>query len=400
MGDQLQAAQTADGTFHMHTYGRKPVLFVEGQGVRLFDDDGHEYLDFVSGLGVVNLGHSHPAVVQAVCEQTARLTHVSNLYHVEHQAELAEVVSDLAGGDRKVFFANSGTEACEGAIKLARKWGRRERGESCTHVVTALKSFHGRTMGSLAATGQPAKHTPFAPMLPGFSHVPLNDIGALEAALTDDTCAVMLEPVQGEGGVHLCEPEYLPAVESLCRERGILLVADEVQSGCYRTGWPLAHQAYGVRPQIVTMAKALANGLPVGAVIADADVAEAFEPGDHGSTFGGGPVVCAAALATLEALAAQDLGDSAAKLGTYLMGVLETIGERTGVVTEVRGTGLMCAVQLEGVDAAAVADAALARGVLVNNIGSDIIRFLPPLVVTESEVEMMGDTLSDLLASA
>jgi predicted acetylornithine/succinylornithine family transaminase len=387
MGALLDNARRLDAAFHIGTYGRKGVLFVQGSGMVLVDDDGREYLDFVSGLGVVNLGHSHPSVVEAVRRQVGRLTHVSNLYHVEHQGAFAKAVCEMVGPAREAFLCNSGTEATEGAVKFARKWGRERKGPGCTTVVTALRSFHGRTLAALAATGQPAKHEPFAPMPEGFVHVPLNDIAALEQVVGDETCAVMLETIQGEGGVHPCTTEYLRAVSELCREQDVLLIVDEVQTGCWRTGPALAHQAHGIEADIVTLAKALANGLPVGAVVARQEIADVLSPGDHGSTFGGGPVVCAAGVATLDALRDEGLGEQARRIGHHLHDRLREMMHAGAPIAEVRGAGLMVGVQLEGVDAGAVADRALGSGILVNNIGSDIVRFLPPLVCTEEHVD-------------
>ncbi|MDP2182408.1 MAG: aspartate aminotransferase family protein [Actinomycetota bacterium] len=397
MGALYEMLAAKDAAFHMGTYARKPVLFVRGAGMRLYDDDGREYLDFVAGIGAVNLGHAHPAVVSAVAVQQATLVHVSNLFHVEHRAELAEEIVGLAGGGMKVFFCNSGTEASEGAIKLSRRWGKAQRGEDCVKIITAERSFHGRTMAALAATGQASKQEAFAPLPPGFVHVPLNDVAALEAEMDETTCAVMLEPVQGEGGVYPCTEEYLAAVRALCDERDSLLVFDEVQTGFYRTGPVFAHCAYGVKPDIMTLAKSLANGLPIGAVVARDGVAAAFQPGDHGSTFGGGPVVCAAARATIAALAAENAGDNAISVGAHLRSGLNGLAHDTGAITEVRGRGLMLAAQLARPVAADVATEALARGIVLNNIGADIIRFLPPLVCTNAEVDTLLGVLSDIL---
>ena len=390
--------QTAalDAQFHMHTYARKPVMFVRGEGMRLYDDDGREYLDFVAGIGAVNLGHSHPAVVEAVREQIGKLTHVSNLYYVEHRDELARDLVGLHGGDARVFLCNSGAEANEGAIKLARKWGRARRGPKCHEIVTAERSFHGRTLATLAATGQPSKQEAFAPLPAGFSHVPLNDIAALEAAVTDSTCAVLLEPVQGEGGVFPCDPGYLAAARALCDERDVLLMFDEVQTGMWRTGPAFAWQLYGVRPDVMCLAKSLANGLPIGAVIADADVADAFAPGDHGSTFGGGPVVCAAARACVGALQAERLGERAVESGEYLRSRLRVFASDTGTVTDVRGAGLMNALEFKDPIAGEVASKALARGLVLNNIGAHILRILPPLVCARPEVDTLLAELYEL----
>ena len=397
MGAHLEQIAALDAAYHMTTYARQSVLFERGQGMRLYDDEDREYLDFVSGIGVVNLGHAHPAVAEAVAGQMRTLVHVSNLYHVEHRDALAERLSGLAGGQWRTFFCNSGTEAVEGAIKLARRWGKARHGTGCYHVVSAERSFHGRTMASLSATGQPSKQDAFAPLLPGFSHVPLNDIEALAAAVTDDTCAVLLEPVQGEGGVYPCDQTYLEAVRTLCDERDVLLIFDEVQCGCFRTGPAFAWQGYGVRPDVMTLAKALANGLPIGAVMATGSAAEALSPGDHGSTFGGGPVVCAAALATLDALEEARLGENAVTTGAALSSDLMDLASRTGAISEVRGRGLMMAVQLRHPDAKAVASAGLARGLVLNAIGEDVLRLLPPLVCTSHETDILVDALESIL---
>jgi len=399
MGTAYDSAVATDAAFHVGLYARKPVMFVRGAGMRLYDDDGREYLDFVSGIGAVNLGHAHPAVASAIAVQAATLVHVTNLYHVEHRSELAEELVRLAGGGMKAFFGNSGAEATEGAIKLARRWGKLHRGEQCVRIVTAERSFHGRTLAALAATGQASKQEAFEPLPTGFTHVPLNDLESLEAELDETVCAVMLEPIQGEGGVYPCEPDYLAGVRELCDERGILLVLDEVQTGFWRTGRScFAHQAYGVKPDIMTLAKAMANGLPIGAVLASDDVASAFGPGDHGSTFAGGPVVCAAALATISELQKADAGGNAAIVGEYLRQGLDEIGERTGAIAEIRGRGLMVAAHLKRPVADRVCATALERGIVVNNIGPEILRFLPPLICGTEEADVLLSMLDELLA--
>jgi len=389
-----------DQVFHLPTYARKPVMFVRGEGMRLFDDTGREYLDFVSGIGAVNLGHAHPAVADAVCAQMRTLVHVSNLYQVEHRAELAERLSALAGGEWKSFFCNSGTEAIEGAIKLARRWGKARRGEECYRIVSAERSFHGRTMASLSATGQASKQEAFAPLLPGFAHVPLNDVSALGAEVDAHTCAVLLEPVQGEGGVYPCDPEYLHAVRRLCDEREVLLIFDEVQTGFFRTGEAFAWQGYDVRPDVMALAKSLANGLPAGAVLASGSAAGAFSPGDHGSTFGGGPVIAAAALATIAALEAERLGENALHAGEALQAALRVLAGSTGGIADVRGRGLMVAAELEAPRAQQVAAECLERGLVVNAIGEHILRFLPPLVCSDDETYILVDTLHTVLGAA
>ncbi|MDY0087770.1 MAG: acetylornithine/succinylornithine family transaminase [Coriobacteriia bacterium] len=398
MSARYDMLATKDRAFVQCTYARKPVLFVKGQGMRLFDEEGVEYLDFVSGIGAVNLGHAHPAVTEAVCDQVAKVVHVSNLYHVEHRAELAEDLSALLGGGWKAFFCNSGAEACEGAIKIARRWGVTHKGRDATRIITAERSFHGRTLATLAATGQPSKQDAFAPLMPGFTHVPLNDVAALDAQMDETVCAVMLEVIQGEGGVYPCDADYLAAARRLCDERGALLVLDEVQTGFWRTGeMPFAHQAYGVKPDVVALAKAMANGLPAGAVMAHGAAGDTFQPGDHGSTFGGGPVICAAARATTAALSHEELGVKAARQGAYLRARLEALAEGTGAISEVRGRGLMMAVHLAHPIAADLSDAALARGILLNNIGTEILRLLPPLVCGRSEIDTLLQVLTELI---
>jgi len=399
MPNRYEDIAALDATFHLPTYARKPVLFVRGEGMRLYDDAGREYLDFVAGIGAVNLGHAHPAVARAVCRQVSRLVQVSNLYHVEHRAALAERLSELADGGWKAFLCNSGTEAIEGAIKLARRWGKDRRGPECYEVVSAERSFHGRTLGSLAATGQASKQEAFEPLPGGFTHVPLNDIASLEAAVKGNTCAVLLEPVQGEGGVHPCDEGYLAAVRRLCDEREVLLILDEVQTGFFRTGPAFGWQGYGVRPDVMTLAKSLANGLPAGALMAAGTAAEAFTPGDHGSTFGGGPVICAAALATIDALQEEGLGENAERAGSELRATLEELARATGRISEVRGRGLMLAVELVDPVAQDVAAACLESGIVLNAIGDRTVRFLPPLVCSTQEIAILRDTLHAVIGA-
>ena len=395
MGAAFERARELDATYVMKTYARKPVLFVRGEGMRLYDDEGREYLDFVSGIGAVNLGHAHPAVTAAVSVQMARLVHASNLFYVEQRAELAESLARLAGGGVwRTFFANSGAEAVEGAIKLARRYGTRGEGVRRTAIVTAERSFHGRTLAALAATGQPSKQEAFEPLPVGFTHVPLNDLDALAAAVMGDVCAVMLEPVQGEGGVFPCTEEYLRGARAICDERGALLIFDEVQTGFFRTGPAFAWQGYGVEPDVFTLAKGIANGLPVGAIVARDDVASAFAVGDHGSTFGGGPVLAAAALATIAGLEAERCGERAAVSGEYLRDRLRALEAATGAITDVRGRGLMVGVTVSASRAAEIAAGALARGVIINAIGDSILRFLPPLVCSTAEIDTLLNVLS------
>jgi len=404
MVTEFDAAVELDARYVMQTYARKPVLFVRGEGMRLYDDEGREYLDFVSGIGAVNLGHAHPAVTAALAEQAEKLVHVSNLFYVEHRAELARDVCELMRspvfGERasewRMFFANSGTEAVEGAIKLARRWAG-EHKPGAYKVVTLERSFHGRTLAALAATGQPSKQEAFAPMPEGFVHVPPNDVDALLAALDDSVAAVMLEIVQGEGGVWPLTPEFVLAARAACLERNCLLILDEIQTGFFRTGHAFAHHAFPIEPDVVTVAKALANGLPIGGIVARAGVAEALKPGDHGSTFGGGPAICAAGRATVAALVAEQLGENAAESGAYLQAGLTALAESTGAIVDVRGAGLMVGASLRHPIAAEVATEALQRGIVLNNIGTDILRFLPPLVCAKAEIDTLLSVLSDIL---
>lgn len=398
MGTYFDEVAVADAQFHMRTYARKPALFVRGEGMRLYDDEGREFLDFVSGIGSVNLGHSHPAVVSAVCEQVAKLTHVSNLYYVEHRDEAAADLVRLFGGGARVFFCNSGTEATEGAIKLARKWGGSADGHPRHNIVTAERSFHGRTLAALAATGQPSKQEAFSPLPAGFSHVPLNDISALEAAIDDSTCAVMLEPVQGEGGVYPCDEQYLRDVRALCDARGLLLILDEVQTGFWRTGPAFAWQGYGVKPDIMCLAKSIANGLPAGAIVAVEHIADAFQPGDHGSTFGGGPVITAAARACMAALENERLGENALAMGDYLRNRLRAFSDDTGAVADIRGAGLMNAIEFTDPIAADVVLEGLGRNLVLNNIGPNILRILPPLLCGCTEIDTLVDALYEVVA--
>ena len=369
----------------MQVYNRFPVAFERGEGTRLYDTEGREYLDFVGGIAVMSVGHSHPRVVAAIAEQAARLTHVSNLYYTEPQVTLAQRLHDLLGWGA-VFFANSGAEANECAVKLARRWAR-SHGRPAVEVVAALGSFHGRTVATLAATGQPAKHVPFAPLPGEFVHVPLNDEDALDTVLGDRTSALLLEVVQGEGGVVLADPDYLRLARKLCDERGVLLVFDEVQTGLGRTGRWFAYEHAEVVPDVITLAKALGGGLPIGACIARDEVARAFVRGDHATTFGGGPVPCAAAIAVLDVIESEGLVDNARAMGDRLRdGLRARLDGHPGVI-EVRGLGLLVAVELAGEWSRAIAQAGLAAGFLLNNVTPTAVRLSPPLNVSEADID-------------
>jgi predicted acetylornithine/succinylornithine family transaminase len=397
MNYDLDKAKSQEADFLITNYDRLPVLFVRGHGTRLWDDTGKKYVDFVSGLGVCVAGHCHAEIIAAVVRQVTQLIHVSNLYYTRPQGELGEMLARYTFAD-KVFFCNSGTEANEAAIKLARKYMREIKGEDRYVVVSALRSFHGRTFGSLAATGQPAKAEPFKPLPPGFVHVPFNDLPALENAVDENTCAVLLEPVQGEGGVYVADVPYLLGAREICHRKGALLILDEVQTGMGRTGALFAHEHYGITPDIMTVAKGLAGGLPIGALLASEEAAKGFGPGDHASTFGGNPLVCSAALATMMVLREEQLVENAAQVGGYFREKLQALKEKTGAIAEVRGIGLMLAAELKEERAREIVEACLERGYVVNNIGSNILRFLPPLSISTREVDGLIEVLDELLS--
>ncbi|MGO8672327.1 MAG: acetylornithine transaminase [Capsulimonadaceae bacterium] len=379
-----------DDTNVMHTYSRLPVMLVRGAGARVWDHDGKEYLDFLAGIAVNGVGHCHPKVVRAIQEQAGTLIHASNLYLTGPQAALAAKLCGLSDFTR-VFFCNSGAEANEAAIKIARKRGK-VVADSKFKIVTAHRSFHGRTMATVTATGQPKFQIPFAPMLPGFEYVPYNDPVALAAAVDSDTCAVLLEPIQGEGGVHPATPEYLTAARSACDRHGALLVFDEVQTGMGRTGKWWAYQHYGVVPDVMTLAKSLGGGMPIGACLARGEAAECLVPGDHGSTFAGNPLASSAALATLDAIDEEHLTANAHAMGAYLTCRLsEALGDR---VLEIRGLGLMLGVELARPEARRVVVDALAQGLIVNAVGDTTLRLLPPLVIDRKDVDQAVDILS------
>jgi acetylornithine/N-succinyldiaminopimelate aminotransferase len=388
-----------DEKYVMNTYARVPVAFVRGEGTRLWDADGKEYLDFLGGLAVVSLGHAHPKVADALAEQARTLVHVSNLYYNELQPELARRLATMIGGG-KVFFSNSGAEANECAIKLARRYGQTNGGPERYHVISTYGSFHGRTLTTLAATGQPQKQEVFQPLPPGFRQVGFGDAGALAAALDERVCAVLLEPVQGEGGVNVAPPGYLELVRGWCDEREVLLIVDEVQTGLGRTGRWFGFQHAdgvnpdGVRPDVVTMAKALGNGMPIGACWARTEVAAAFRPGDHATTFGGQPLAVAAALAVLDVMEAEDVPARATRAGERLTTALGALP----AVADVRGAGLLVAAELApGLDAAAVVRACLERGLIVNAVTPTAVRLAPSLLVSDDEIDRAVELLAAVL---
>jgi len=365
------------------TYGRQDVLLVRGLGARLWDSDGREYLDFVAGIAVNNVGHCHPKVVQAIQSQAERLIHTSNLYYTENQVLLAEALKALTGMDR-AYFCNSGAESVEAALKLVRRLTGR------SGIVAAERAFHGRTLGALGATFKSAYREPFRPLAEA-AFVPYNDIEALKAAVTAQTAAVILEPVQGEAGVYLADAEYLQAARQICDDRKALLIFDEVQTGFGRTGKWFAKEHSGVMPDIMTLAKALAGGLPMGAMLAHGSAAEGFSKGDHGSTFAGGPLISAAALAVIEVIKEERLVERSAEMGEYLRGKLKALAPR-----EIRGLGLMVGVDL-GADCKALVEKALSQGAILNNTAEHTLRLIPPLVVGRAEIDQVVKIIGDSL---
>ncbi len=377
-------------------YGRYPLVPVRGEGCRLWDADGKAYLDFLAGVAVNNLGHCHPKIVAAIKEQAEKLIHCSNFYHIPAQIELAEILCEHSFGDR-VFFCNSGAEANEAAIKLARKYSREKHGENRFEVITALASFHGRTIGTISATGQEKVRVGFEPVVPGFSYVPFGDIEALQKAVSPRCCAIMLEPLQGEGGVNVPPAGYLQQVRELCDRHDLLLIFDEVQVGCGRTGTLFAYQNEGVEPDIMTLAKALAGGPPIGAMVTREEIAESFGPGTHGSTFGGNPLMAAAANAAMKTLMNDGVLDNCLAMGGYLRSRLEELKDRYDFVTEVRGRGLMLGMEMT-VEGGDMVVKALQRGLLINCTVGKVLRFVPPLTVTRSEIDEAIEILDGILA--
>lgn len=377
----------------MNTYGRQPLVLVKGEGCRVWDDTGKEYLDCLAGLAVVNLGHAHPEVARAAAAQLTQLVHVSNIYYTTPMVELAEALVQLSFADR-VFFANSGAEVNEGAIKLVRRYSRERFGAGRHRIICMENSFHGRTLGALSATGQSKFWQGFDPLLPGFVFVPFNDLDAVANAVDDTVCAVMLEPIQGEGGVCLPSPDYLKGLRQLCNDKGLLLILDEIQTGLGRTGTLFAQENFGITPDVMTLAKALANGLPMGALLATEAVAGAFVPGTHASTFGAGPVVAAAAKTSLDLLSAPEFLAEVRARGAFLSQRLAAMQAEFPVIKEVRGLGLMWGLELTQEGTPMVA-ACRERGLLVNCTQGNVLRLLPPLVITDQELDMALAIMKD-----
>ena len=384
MGRNEELAQQAARVLAT-TYARFPLALVRGAGARVWDADGVEYLDFVAGIAVTALGHCHPKVTAALHAQAQTLLHVSNLYHIEPQIRLAQLLCEHSFADR-CFFCNSGAEANEAAIKLARKHAKDHLSTDRYEIICMRDSFHGRTLAAVTATGQEKYHHGFEPLVPGFKHVPFNDLKAVERALDSRTCAVLVEPVQGEGGVRVPDPGYLPGLRRLCDAAGALLILDEVQVGMGRTGTLFAYQQSGIEPDILTLAKALANGVPIGALLAREVVAASFTPGTHAATFGGNPLATAAAVAVVTTMLEERIPEHAARLGKYLLGRLEGLKARHPRIREVRGMGLLIGIEIEG-SARDVVQRCMARGLLVLTAGDAVLRMVPPLIITEAEVD-------------
>ena len=380
----------------LQTYDRYPVVLVRGEGCRVWDVEGREYLDFVGGIAVLSLGHSHPRIVAAIKEQAERLLHVSNLYYTLPQVELARRICENSFGE-KVFFCNSGAEANEAAIKLARKYAKLHLGPERYEIITMENSFHGRTLATLTATAQEKFHKGFEPLVPGFRYCPFNDLEAVARAIGPRTCAVMVEPIQGEGGVNVPSEDYLRGLRELCDEKGVLLIYDEVQTGMGRTGRLFAYEHYGAPPDIMTLAKALGGGIPIGAMVTTDKVAQGFSAGDHASTFGGNPLAARAACTVFDVLLGEGVLENCQRMGEYLMEGLEALKDKYPSVVDVRGKGLLVGMELRG-RAKEVALSCLKRGVLINNIGDRVLRFAPPLIVGKGEIDRLCEVLEDVLS--
>ncbi len=387
--------QELEHKYFMNTVERLPLTLVRGEGAWVWDEEGQAYLDFVGGWAVDSLGHCHPAVSEAVTRQVHTLIQASNQFYTVPQVQLAELLVRNSCLD-KVFFCNSGAEANEAAVKLARRYGEL-RLKRAYEVITTIGSFHGRTLAMVAATGQPRFQQPYVPLPTGFVNVEYNNIQAIKAAATPQTCAVMLEPIQGEGGVNIASGDFLKAVRAWCDETGVLLILDEIQTGMGRTGTLFAYEQYGIEPDIMTLAKGLASGVPIGAILAT-EKASVFTPGEHGSTFGGNPLACAAGYATLKFIIDNDIPANAGATGQYLMARLEGLKGKFPFVSEVRGRGLLVALEFNSDIAGAVVMACLERGLLVNRLKPNALRFMPPLIIGRDEVDRAVGILEGALA--
>jgi predicted acetylornithine/succinylornithine family transaminase len=369
----------------INNYGERMIALVRGEGAYVWDADGKKYLDFVAGIATNNVGHCHPNVVKAITEQAKTLIHVSNLYYIEPQVKLAKRLVELSFAD-KCFFCNSGAEANEAAIKVSRKYSKENVGEGKFEIITMHKSFHGRTMTTITATGQPKYHKGFEPLSPGFIYAEFNDLKDVKAKITDNTCAIMVEPIQVEGGINIPSDDYLTGLRNLCNEKNLLLIFDEVQTAMGRTGKFFGYETFGVEPDIITMAKALGGGVPIGCMATKSHIAESLTPGSHASTFGGNPLVCSAALASINTIVDDKLAENAQRMGKYLMQKLLSLKEKFSMIKDVRGRGLVIGVEL-GIEGKELVNQAIKSGLILNCIGTNVIRFVPPLIINESHVD-------------
>ncbi|MGO8718190.1 MAG: aspartate aminotransferase family protein [Acidobacteriaceae bacterium] len=400
---KLQDIRTAESKLLVRTYDRTPICFVGGEGVHLFDENGTAYLDLLSGIGVCALGYGHPAIQAAIDEQSRKLMHISNLFYHPGQAELALRLTEMTGLDR-VFFCNSGTEACEAALKLARAYAtlRRSEGARLGAKILALEhSFHGRTMGAVSTTHKLKYREPFEPLVPGVEFVRFDDVADLEAKFSDEVCAVCLEPVQGEGGIHPVSKEFFGAARRLTSQTGALLIADEIQSGLGRTGEWCAYQHYGILPDVTTLAKPLGGGIPIGAMLCSDEAARALSPGMHGTTFGGGPLACAVAIAVIDTMRRDNLLDHIRQTGTYFLEQLQSLAANHSAVVNVRGKGLMLGMELSNADLAKhVVARMLERHIVINRTSETVLRFLPPFILERQHIDQAVQTLDEILSSA
>jgi acetylornithine/N-succinyldiaminopimelate aminotransferase len=379
----------------MNTYGRQPLVLIKGRGMKVYDSDGREYLDFVAGVAVNNLGHCHPRVVVALQKQAQRLMHVSNHFHNEPQVNLAKLLVKTSFAD-KAFFCNSGTEAIEAAIKLARRYGREVLKQDRYEIITMHDSFHGRTMGALTATAQEKIHKGFEPLMPGFRYVPYNDTKAVEQSINEHTCALLVEPVQGEGGVIVPSDGYLKALRELCDKHDILLMLDEIQTGMGRTGKLYGYEHDNITPDVAAIAKGLGGGMPIGALLATDKVAQAFTPGSHGSTFGGNPLACAAGIASLETLLEDNIIiQSVEQLGLHFLQRLGELKQKYDFVKDVRGKGLLVGMELD-IEGKDIVTACLRDGFLINCTMGAVLRFMPPLIISEEEIDLLIQALDKI----
>ena len=388
--------QELEKKYFMRTFSRVPLTLVRGEGAKVWDDKGREYLDFVAGWAVNCLGHCHPVLVKAVSEQAATLIQVSNQYYTIPQLQLAGLLIENSCLDR-IFISNSGAEANEGAVKLARRYGQRCL-NGAYEVITTLGSFHGRTLGMVAATGQAKHQQPYIPLPTGFVNVEYDNVEAIKAATTEKTCAVMVEPIQGEGGVNIPHPDYLKKVQEWSNSRGILFILDEIQTGIGRIGSLFGYQQYGVEPDVMTLAKGLASGVPIGAFLSK-EKASVFEPGEHGSTFGGNPLACAAAYATIKYILEEDVCSNVQQVGEYLRGSLEKLREKHDCITDIRGRGLLVAIEFNSEIGQALLESCLEQGLLVNRVRPSALRLMPPLTIGKAEVDQAAGILDTAISS-